>query len=188
MRYSFKTLLKTTAAIAAVLIVVWSIVFGMHGFAKDGAINAATFPVFLDGYKAIGLGFLVAILATVVPQLLPEEKYRFERLRDSREAYSKAQTGITYLPNKLATLGYAESVALLQSVHEHLHVAQTYTELSLHLAPYDTPEKWGPSKYRTLMAVKEVLQRELPSWDSHLAEHRLHLLQEAIALAKKRAN
>ena len=186
MRYSLNALMQISCVAAASLVAVWSVVFAMYGFGRDGAVIASTFPVFLDGYKAIGIGFLVALLAVVIPQLLPEEKYRFERLRDSREAYSKAQTGVAYLPNKLAVLGYSESVALLQSVHEHLHIAQTFSELSLHLAPYDTPENWGPSKFRTLVAVKDVLQTHLPSWDTYSPEQRLRLLQEAITSAKQK--
>jgi hypothetical protein len=173
-------------AIALILLLVLSILLSRYGFDEKGALNIELFRALLDGYKAIGIGFLVAILAVLIPQLLPEEKYRFERLRDSREAYSQAQTGILYLPQRMADLSYMEAIVLLQSAHEYLHVAQTYGELAQHLAPHDDPETWGQSRYRTLTAVKDVMERNVQSWDALSRKERLHDVLSAIQLAKQK--
>ena len=185
MRTTTTILLRASVIVSSVVFAAWTILFLAQGLSKEWEIEASTFPTFLDGYKAIGIGFLVAILVVLVPQLLPEEKYRFERLKDSRQAYSKAQTGITYLPNKIADLSLNDSVALLQSVHQDLHVAQTYEELAGHLAPYETPEKWGPSKYRTLMAIKATLEERIEDWDTMPSVARLAIVKNAIEASKR---
>ena len=184
MRVTTSGLLLAAIIVSVVVFAAWTVLFLVYGLSREWKLDVALFPTFLDGYKAIGIGFLVAVLVVLLPQLLPEEKYRFERLKDSREAYSKAQTGITYLPNKIAALSLVDSVALLQSVHQDLHVAQTYEELASHLAPYDTPEKWGPSKYRTLMAIKTTLEERMEDWDTMLPVERLANLMKAIKASK----
>ncbi len=184
MQKQIRNLLLPVFAMALCAAIALTIIFAYFGF-DQGALKVDLFTTFVDGYKTIGIGFLVAVLGVIIPQLLPEEKYRFERLRDSREAYSRAQTGITYLPHRMADLQYMDAVKLLQSTHESLHLAQTYEELAQHLAPYDKPEKWGPSKYRTLMAIKEVMQGHAQAWDSLSREDRLSQLQAAIEQTKK---
>jgi hypothetical protein len=184
MRVAISALLRVSIVVSLVAFAAWTVLFVVYGLSTGWKLDVKTFPTFLDGYKAIGIGFLVAVLVVLVPQLLPEEKYRFERLKDSREAYSKAQTGITYLPNKIAALSLVDSVALLQSVHQDLHVAQTYEELASHLAPYDTPEEWGPSKYGTLMAIKTTLEERMEDWDTMPPVERLANLKKTIKASK----
>lgn len=178
------SLLRTATIVSLAAFVLWTALFLMYGITAEGKLGAATFPTFLDGYKAIGTGFLVAILVVLVPQLLPEEKYRFERLKDSRVAYSKARTGIAYLPTRISKLSLDGAVELIQSVHQDLHVAQTYEELASHLAPYETPEKWGPLQFRTLKAIKLALEQRMVDWDAMQPTVRLEVVRAAIETVK----
>ena len=90
---------------------------------------------YFDAYKAVGIGFLVALLAVIVPQMLPEARDQFERFKDSRIAYSHAKTSVIYLPARLATVWFEDAVSRVQEAHEKLHIAETYKEeLPKHLS------------------------------------------------------
>ncbi len=177
--------IRVSIAVSTVLFLIWSALFVRFCLTSDCNLQSSIFQVFLDGYKAIVGGFLVAVLAVAIPQLLPETKYRFERFRDSREAYSKAQTGIKYLPFKLCELSLQDSFALLQSVHQDLHIAQTYREeLKEHLRLYDStensPENWGTKNYNTLKAIKTTLVERFSDWNNLSPNSRLVALKAEI--------
>src|ERR1700733_12102147 len=77
---------------------------------------------------------------------LCRDRYSFERLRDSRTAYSEAKTGIDYLPLRLCTLDLKAAAAFVQRAHVRKHEAELYPELKLHLKKRGidkTPEQWG---------------------------------------------
>src|SRR4051812_47169141 len=59
---------------------------------------------FLEVYKIIGVGFLIALLSVVIPYMLAESKESFLRFKESRIAYSEAKTSIIYLPLKLSNI------------------------------------------------------------------------------------
>jgi hypothetical protein len=69
--------------------------------------------LYIDTYKAIGIGFLVALLGTIIPNLILESRDNFERAKESRIAYSQAKTAAIYLPGTLAVLEYGEAMAAL---------------------------------------------------------------------------
>jgi hypothetical protein len=121
---------------------------------------------YLEAYKAAGIGFLVAVLGVIIPQLLPEARDRFERFKDSRIAYSEAKTSVIYLREKLCTVRFGDAVAAVQDAHKKLHLAETYTELRSHLVVWHPrPETWVDRNYWELMAVRTALQRTVNDWD-----------------------
>lgn len=83
----------------------------------SGNLTTEQLGFFLDAYKAIGVGFLVALLGAIIPQLLPEGRDRFERFKDSRVAYSEAKTSVLYLPEKLSNLTFSDAVTAVQDAH-----------------------------------------------------------------------
>lgn len=93
----------------------------------------------LEVYKAIGLGFLITLLGVAIPHLLPEARYGFETLKEGREIYSKAKTGIDYLPYKLASLDFKNGIEHIESIHRLKHLADAYIEESPKVGkwPYD---------------------------------------------------
>src|SRR5437870_727185 len=56
------------------------------------------YKFYLEAFKVIAVGFGVAVLGILVPAILTEGRYRFERLKESRNAYSEVKTGVDYLP------------------------------------------------------------------------------------------
>src|SRR5215471_18188137 len=90
----------------------------------NGQLSVQQMRFFLDAYKAIGVAFLVASLAVVVPQMLPEARDRFERFKASREVYSQAKTSVIYLPARLATLAFPAAVEAVKDAHHSLHLAE----------------------------------------------------------------
>lgn len=121
----------------------------------SGELTTEQLRFFLDAYKAIGVGFLVALLGAIIPQLLPEARDRFERFKDSRVAYSEAKTSVIYLPDKLSDLSISDAATVVQDAHKKLHLAETYTELKNHLKWHPHPEFWVAYNYWELMAMQK---------------------------------
>lgn len=135
-------------------------------------------------FKWILGGFVVAMLGIVIPQVVSDERYRFERMRESRIAYSEAKTGIDYLKIRLATLPLAEATALVQQAHYKKHHAELFDELTLHLrrryGPDMTPEIWDETMYRKLFGTRRVLEENVGAWDGLTGQQRIRLLDSVL--------
>jgi hypothetical protein len=74
---------------------------------EDADLRLRHLQLYADVLKTLVAGVFVAVLVVLIPHSLNEAKYRFERLRESRQAYSEAKTGVDYLPYRVP---YWESV------------------------------------------------------------------------------
>jgi hypothetical protein len=121
--------------------------------------------LFLDAYKAIGIGVLVALLGTTLPLLLSEARDRFERFKASRDAYSQAKTSVMYLPGRIASQPFDAALASIQAAHEKLHSAETYREeLRKHLHWHPNPETWLDQNYWEIFAIRQALYSNAAEW------------------------
>jgi hypothetical protein len=139
--------------------------------------------LYADWAKAILVGFGAALLAVLIPAYLSEARFHFERLKDSRTAYSEAKTGQDYLLLRLSTLDLKDAAALVQRVHVRKHEAELYPELAIHLKRRRidrTPEQWGDEIYGRLFVVRQLLESKAGEWDSMSIGSRLAFLREAI--------
>src|SRR5436853_487571 len=91
------------------------------------------YKLYVDLAKSVLVGFGAAMLGILIPAVFAEAHYSFERLRDSRTAYSEAKTSVDYLPLRLCTLNLKAAVALVQRAHVRKHEAELYPELTFHL-------------------------------------------------------
>lgn len=148
--------LAATSCITIALILLWS------SIQEEMQLEYLRF--FLDAYKAVGIGFLVALLGVIIPHLLPEAQYQFQRHKESRTAYSQAKTALMYLPEKVACLGCLEAIATVQEAHEKLHLARTYDELQEYLDPPFTPKTWTEKRYWELTAIRWMLGEHADRW------------------------
>ena len=125
---------------------------------------------YVDLAKAVLVGFGAALLGILTSrQFFAEARYSFERLRDSRSAYSEAKTGIDYLPLRLCSLDLKAAAAFVQRAHVRKHEAELYPELKFHLKKRGidkTPEQWGDGIYSQLFDVRELLEAHAGDWDS----------------------
>lgn len=171
------TLIVGTAIFAVVTVTLYA------EWSQGRALPDARWHFYLDVYKAVGASFLVALLGSVIPHVLPEARDQFERFKDSRTAYSKAKTGVMYLPERLAGTKFPEAVTLLVDAHKSLHLAETYSsELKRHLSswhPY--PDTWVDRNYWDLMAMRRVLDWNADQWSTSTFTYsdRLTLLTDA---------
>jgi len=141
------------------------------------------YKLYVDLAKAVLVGFGAALLGILIPAVFAEARYSFERLRDSRTAYSEAKTGIDYLPLRLCTLDLKAAAAFVQRAHVRKHEAELYTELKFHLKKRGinkTPEQWGDGIYSQLFDVRELLEAHAGEWDSLGPDARLALLREVL--------
>jgi len=141
------------------------------------------YKLYVDLAKAVLVGFGAALLGILIPAVFAEARYSFERLRDSRTAYSEAKTGIDYLPLRLCTLDLKAAAAFVQRAHVRKHEAELYPELKFHLKKRGinkTPEQWGDGIYSQLFDVREFLEAHAGEWDSLGPDARLALLREVL--------
>ena len=139
--------------------------------------------LYVDLAQAVLVGFGAALLGVLIPAVFSETKSNFERLRDSRIAYSEAKTGCDYLQVRLATMDLKAASAHVQNVHVKKHEAELYGELARHLRRRgikETQEQWGDGLYLELFATREVLEKHADEWDRKLPSQRLALLHAAV--------
>jgi len=153
----------------------------MYVWVTHPATDIAQQRLYLDAYKTIGIGFLVALLGTIIPNLILESRDNFARAKESRIAYSHAKTSVIYLPGTLAVLEYGEAMAMLQESHRKLHLAETYgKELSDYLKWYGDKAVWTDQTYWELTAVRVLLQSQADRWKSQSTGERTMMVDRAL--------
>ena len=174
--------LGATVFIAAILLLLLKRVADEHS-GLPIADRIQYYKLYVDLTKAVLVGFGAALLGILIPAVFAEARYSFERLRDSRTAYSEAKTGIDYLPLRLCTLDLKSASALVQRAHVRKHEAELYPELETHLKRRGiraTPEQWGDELYNRLFIVRKLLEEHAGDWDSLSPDARLLLLREVL--------
>src|ERR1017187_11027645 len=142
---------------------------------SNGVIDAgAGASVYLEIFKILGGGLFVALLTLYIQK----QHYTFERMKESRRAYSEAKTAVDYLELRLSCLKLADAAQLLQQIHINKHMAEIYPELLVHLKRKGTnksPLEWGDDLYFKLYAVRRILERHVSEWDELAPALRLEI-------------
>ena len=153
-------ILRIATVVAALGVVIVTLVWWLWP-----PVNIEEKRLYVDAYRAIGIGFLVALIGTIIPNLILESRDNFERAKQSRIAYSEAKTSVIYLPGTLAVQKYGEAMAALQKSHRKLHIAETYgKELDEYLEWYGDKEIWSEQIYLELTVVRTLLQSHADQW------------------------
>lgn len=137
-------------------------------------MNSSTY---LEVFKVIGGGLFVALLTLYVQR----QHYKFDRLKESRRAYSEAKTGVDYLELRLASLNLADAAALLQQTHVTKHMAELYPEIETYLRRRGIRKgaaDWGDELYYRLAAARVILEQHAQQWDSMGPAQRLQILRK----------
>jgi hypothetical protein len=184
MRISAKVLFFSIIGITLflVIIAVWlffRIGAPPHSIVEQEELNHWKF--FLEVSEAIGAGFLLAALGFLIPHLLRETQHKIERIESSRISYTEATIAEQYLPTKMASLTYADAVALIESVHQKKHRAETYEELYDHLNKKNINHtKWHNDLCSTFDALIGLLEKEISSWDTLDYQKRLMIIRKVM--------
>jgi hypothetical protein len=119
--------------------------------------------------------------------LIQNQHYKFERLKESRKAYSDAKTGADYLELRLCTLTLAEASAFVQQVHIWKHCAELYPELAQHLKArgFYNPREWADSIYYKLAAARQLLGENVEIWDALTCRERLDKMQKELPIKQQ---
>jgi hypothetical protein len=156
-----------TAFILFIASTIW--IIGYLSPPTDPTLRLEYLKFTLEVYKAIGLGFLITLLGVAIPSILPEARYVFETSREARMAYSKAKTGLIYLPYELADLKFSDALAHIKNLHFEKHMAEAYPQI-----PEDI--KWLKEvAYHGIMAAHQKLSTQT-DWDSISRNDRLKIL------------
>jgi hypothetical protein len=141
--------------------------------------------LYLDAFKIVVVGGGVALLGILIPAVFAEARHAFEKLKESRIAYSKAKTGVDYLPIELCTQSLDEAASHVKKIHVWKHQAELYEELAGHLKnkpkygempAEERRAAWGNDKYDQLYAIRVLLEKHAHEWDKLEPHARLKLL------------
>jgi hypothetical protein len=147
------------------------------------AERLAYFKLAFEIFKAILVGFGAATLGILIPSVLTEARSSFERLKDSRIAYSEAKTAGDYAAARLCSLTLGDAVDLLQRAHVSKHTAELYPELKEHLKRrgiLKTPAQWGDGLYNQYFTLRVLLEEHAAEWDNLRPFQRLRLIREVV--------
>ena len=124
MKITVRSIVIWACVIAALIFVLATVSFALLiDMPSDPTLKLEYLKFAIEVYKVIGIGFLITILGVLIPQILPEAKYEFDKLKEGREIYSKAKTGIDYLPYQLAELNFKDGMNHLKTIHQLKHLA-----------------------------------------------------------------
>ena len=184
MRISAKVLLLSTIGLTLFFVTLAAWLFFRIG-APPHYIAAADelehWKFFMAILETIGVGFLLASLGILVPPLLRETQHKIERIESSRLSFIEATTAEQYLPSKVAALPYADAVALIESIHQKKHRAETYPELQDHLKQHNENHVvWHGQLCSTFEALLGVLEKDIANWDSLGYQQRLTLIRDIV--------
>jgi len=172
MKITVRSIVIWACVIAALALVLATAALGLLvDMPSDPTLKLDYLKFALEVYKAIGIGFLITILGALIPHILPEAKYEFDKLKEGREVFSKAKTGIDYLPYRLAELNFKDSMDHLETVHQLKHLAAVYLQDSSQVG------EWRYKPYYRIVEFRNAVEKRTPSgWDSLTREERLGLL------------
>ncbi len=180
--FAGKALLTTLLLSAAALAGLWWFVHWNDGQYPDTQ-RLAYLKLYAEILKAVILGVVVALASILIPAIYSESGESFARLKESKRLYSRAKTGLDYLPIQLSLLPVKEAAALIQRVHTYKHQAEMYEELPQHLkkrfddgSPLQDPDNWGDRIYLKLFQMRLVLEHHVSDWDRMRPARRLQLL------------
>ena len=176
------------ALLATVVVAMTLLLLLMRGAREHRALLPVSdrieyYKLYVDLSKAVLVGFSAALLGILIPAVLAETRHSFERLRDSRTAYSEAKTSVDYLPLRICTLDLRAAGALVQRAHVRKHEAELYSELRQHLRRRGillSPDQWGDELYNRLFAIRSVLEAHAADWDKLTTVERLAALRAKV--------
>lgn len=136
----------------------------------------------------IAVGVVVTLVAVIIPLMLPEARDRFERYKESRQAYSRAKTAVIYLPDRVANVDSKKAAHLVEEAHRELHFAETFEAVIIdkgYLNWFASPDLWVLYNYWQIVAVAEALRRS--NWSTTANTDLLrYRLRQALNVVHKR--
>lgn len=128
---------------------------------KASGLKVKYLEQYIEVAQVIVVGFFVALVSVIIQFMRPEARDRFERYKESRQAYSRAKTAVLYLPDRVVNSNPAEAFELVEKAHRQLHLAETFADVIIskgYLDWFANPKLWILYNYWQIDAVAEVLR------------------------------
>lgn len=177
-----------TVAIAVLLLLIIGISAVSCSDVTPVSDRVEYYKLHVDLATAVLVGFGAALLGILIPTVFAEARFSFERLRESRKAYSEAKTAVDYLPLRLCSLPLKEAALFVQRAHVKKHHVELYAELAIHLKRRGigkTPEQWCDELYDRLFTARTMLENHAAQWDSLTPDKRLALIREFLPAPRR---
>jgi hypothetical protein len=137
--------------------------------------------------QVIAVGVVVTLVSVIIPLMLPEARDRFERYKESRQAYSRAKTAVIYLPDRVAHVDREKAFLLVEEAHREIHLAETFGDVIIekgYLNWFGNPDLWLFYNYWQVVAVAEVLRKT--DWSATNRDLLKQRLRDALAVVHRR--
>ena len=180
MRTTVRTVL-IFVSVAAIFLLACLVLFGYWSYrGASAAERVEDFKLCLEAFKVIVVSFFVSLIGILIPARVREVRYIFQRMKESRIAYSEAKTGVAYLPIQLCSLNFSDSATLIQQVHFQKHQAELYEDLDKHAKHLGvTGRIWADKHFQRLVAFRMVLEDHTADWDALTRNERIKYLLDA---------
>jgi hypothetical protein len=187
MRTTVRTVL-IFVSVAAIFLLACLVLFGYWSYrGASAAERVEDFKLCLEAFKVIVVSFFVSLIGILIPARVREVRYIFQRMKESRIAYSEAKTGVAYLPIQLCSLNFSDSATLIQRVHFQKHQAELYEDLDKHAKHLGvTGRIWADKHFQRLVAFRTVLEDHTADWDALTRNERIKYLLDARRLDRQK--
>lgn len=156
------TALILTAIVASVLAVAaWTWLRSFSVPDQEPGVQVQYLEQYIEVAQVIVVGVFVTLVSVIIQFMIPEARDRFERYKESRQAYSRAKTAVLYLPDRVANSNLENAFILVEEAHRELHLAETFEDEIIskgYLEWFYNPKLWTPYNYWQIVAVAEVLR------------------------------
>jgi hypothetical protein len=127
----------------------------------DDAVRVQYLAQYVALVQVIAVGVVVTLLGVIIPLMLPGARDRFERFKESRQAYSRAKTAVIYLPDRVVKVDREKAFLLVEKAHREIHLAETFEDVIIkkgYLRWFANPDLWLLYNYWQIVAVATVLR------------------------------
>lgn len=157
-----KALLLVTLAAIILGFVIFHWLDSNFELPSDDNLRVKYMEQYVDLVQVITVGVAVTLVSVIIPLMLPESRDRFERYKESRQAYSRAKTAVIYLPDRVADVDREKAFKLVEEAHRELHLAEVFEDVIIrkgYLKWFANPHLWILYNYWPIFAVAEVLRK-----------------------------
>lgn len=186
---------KTALIVISLVAIVLAIIAGIwltftFPLPSDESLRVHYLEQYLGVAQLIVVGIVVTLVSVIIPVMLSESRDKFERYKESRQAYSRAKTAVLYLPDRVTNADQENAFRLVEEAHRELHLAETFEDVIIekgHLKWFGNPQLWILYNYWQIVAVAEVLRSRTIDWDISANKNLLRdRIDETLEVAHRR--
>lgn len=148
------------------------------------------YKLFLDFVKNVLIGFLIAVLGILIPQMIPFKRFDLEVSKKAKEIYSEAKTEMECFAYKFQYMDDVNKILqFLQEVQQKKHLADVYHEYLPNVNPegkYPAQRIWPKDlkPYNRITNIRNIVQENSSDWKELSPDKRFKIINEVVDVLK----